>query len=260
MNREEWNRSRHHLRKLLRDFKEDGGVTHRKVEYKFAVEYNQMFDYFHLWNGASRNTIATFKIGDRIVVRYRPNSYYLSDILKFRVPGKKVIFVPSNNLSNHRSWVRDRVQRRVTEAMQEVNNRFLEPNGVSVIYTFPRAQYGIQMPTSRRYQQIRVQFESQDQQVSNDEMVRDILDRITSMGLIHEPRASFTYNDVLKLWSEINSRGIDTLRPSTRPSIQFNEWLITNRNLERQYITPEQAMEAYQMVQEVNARHVGDMA
>lgn len=132
MNRREWGLSVHYLREILADFRNHGHLNNQRLlQYKFAILYNPMFDMFHLWNGVSRNTMATFKLGDNLLVRYREKSYYKYEIQKLQIDGKKSIFIPSKNLSRHRDWVNGQIGNRVEQQIARVQQDFLD-NPLSV--------------------------------------------------------------------------------------------------------------------------------
>lgn len=131
MTRQEWYKSTHNLRELLKELDENG--SNRMVKYKFGLEFNPTFQYYHLWNGLAKNTMATVRIlSDRVVVRYRPNSHYKYELLKMKFGKKKMVFIPSETLSRHRAWVRNRIQSRIERVLQEegqVQQDFLDQMG-----------------------------------------------------------------------------------------------------------------------------------
>lgn len=121
MTQQEWKLSTRYLRTLIGEFERQGATASRSVKYKFALEFNPMFGYFHIWNGKSKNTMCTVRISrKKVVVRYRPGSHYRHELRKMKFDGKRMIFIPSDNLSRHRAWLFGRVQDRVEREMVRV--------------------------------------------------------------------------------------------------------------------------------------------
>lgn len=77
-----------------------------RYDYKFQAVYDERFRIYRIWNGVTRNVVATVKLGDRrgnskTVIRYRPNSYYACAIASM-ADEKNLVVVPSTNLHVNR--------------------------------------------------------------------------------------------------------------------------------------------------------------
>lgn len=117
MNKQDWKMSSTALRALLGTLQ----CRHREntmVLYKFGFVYDRRFDYYVLWNGLSRNIVATIRfIRGKMIIRYRPNSYYRYILSSFRLDGYETIPIPSNNLGRHRGFPRGRLQDRIERSL-----------------------------------------------------------------------------------------------------------------------------------------------
>lgn len=125
MDREEWETSNSALRKLLKTYREAGGEdsVDRICEYKFGLCWNPQYGLHHLWNGIAKNTMATFRVtDDKVILRYRKNSFYKDELFKFKMPDYETVLVPSDTLSRHRDWVNHRIQARVGMRIEEVRD------------------------------------------------------------------------------------------------------------------------------------------
>lgn len=136
MNRVEWEHNTHSLRKLLHKFSEEDGFlsgVDRAVECRFGVQFNPMFEYFHVWDAVDKQTIATVKLGydpnnrylERFLMRYLPTTLFKEELLKFKISGRKGRFLPSDNVTRHDEWVGYQLQSRCERSMRE-RERFLE--------------------------------------------------------------------------------------------------------------------------------------
>lgn len=161
MNREKWQFATHSLRNILRSLSTEDNFT-RKIEYRFGLQWNPMFGFFHLydgWNGCG--TIATIKLSpETAILRYLQGNLFSHEIEKLKVEDRKTILVPSENVGRHDDWVRPRLQGRIDREIQrhEVQERedFLEgtlPRGNSLTFTVPQipslsrlGQYGVMEP------------------------------------------------------------------------------------------------------------------
>lgn len=132
MNKLNWKKSSGSLRKLLKTLKTPHNSSNR-TEYKFGICYDNRYQYFVLWNGLSRNIVATFKFtSNRLVVRYRKNSYYRDIIKKLSVVGFKTIFIESNNLHRHRALPRQRLQRDIEHNLGGIEGTMIADNEIPV--------------------------------------------------------------------------------------------------------------------------------
>lgn len=79
---------------------------HPRYDYKFNAVYDQRYDLYRIWNGATNNVVCTVKhAGGKIILRYRENSYYASPMSEFngmKVRRRTVVAIPSTNLHMHR--------------------------------------------------------------------------------------------------------------------------------------------------------------
>ena len=81
-----------------------------RYEYKFNARYEPRYNIWNIWNYSTRNIICTLKfVGDRIIIRYRHNSYYAPVLQEYNkekmTRGRrllKVTALPSVNLHLHR--------------------------------------------------------------------------------------------------------------------------------------------------------------
>lgn len=154
MNREDWEYSTHSLRKLLHKFHEEDGFEHgrdRAVEYRFGVQFNPMFDFYNLYDAIEGSSIATIALKgetrggtykEHMLMRYLPTTPFKYELGKFRMPDKKHIFLPSDNVVRHDGWVRNNLHSRCERAIRERRD-FLE---VQRLATSPNI-FTISIPT-----------------------------------------------------------------------------------------------------------------
>lgn len=111
MNREEWKRASSALRGLLRDLPRQNpraGARIRKTKDKFGALYNRRYRMWHIWNCESKNVIATVRFRrTRVIVRYRPNSYYAEIFKGYAGEHENGNFIvyPSRKLFRHKEWI-----------------------------------------------------------------------------------------------------------------------------------------------------------
>lgn len=169
MDKQDWNYSAHSLRKLLHAFKEEDGFE-RKIEYRFALQYNPMFDFFHLWDGVEKKCLSTIRLGEDTVVRFREDTPFKNEILKFRAEEGETKFSLSENLDRHREWLVHQVQQRTERAIEE-RRAFLDlhDNPRVITFSFPEVQSISRRDLSRTsgfdsrellFREIRVRFSS----------------------------------------------------------------------------------------------------
>lgn len=125
MNKLEWYKSSTALREVLKRLR-DPRDRSEYTKYKFGLCFDYQRNYFVIWNGRSRNIVATIKIGEqRAVVRYRKTSFYRYILQGLLIPDREMIFIESNNLGRHRAFPRQRLQGRINENL-EAESRYSE--------------------------------------------------------------------------------------------------------------------------------------
>lgn len=117
MNRADWQYTSSCFRELLRKLGEEDFRV--RVKYRFGLQYNPMFGFYHLWDGADERTVAIIKLRPKnVVIRYNPDFLMKKELLKLRLPDRKSIFILSDNICRHDSWAR-RIQPRCERRMRE---------------------------------------------------------------------------------------------------------------------------------------------
>lgn len=209
MNKQEWELSTKKLRTLLGLLETQGATAGREIKYKFAIDFNPMFGFYHLWNGVSKNTVCTVRItSKKVIVRYRPNSHYRYEIQKLKFGDKETVFVPSTNLSRHRSWMNRRVQDRVEQEIAKVRS-FLDRQG-SQSFTQEPYILTIHIPlsldiahftgpptqiTTGSTLELHILFHSNEEMASNSDSARSIVERLIRIGAFS--------NDTRISWEEL---------------------------------------------------------
>lgn len=131
MNRTEWRQSKRDLRTVLHNLKNtlDGNSIAEGLNIgKFAMYYEDRHKFWVLYNGVRQNVIATFRpYGGNIILRYRENSLYKEELLKFN-PEKNVILVKSSHLgryaNNARAYLHEVVERNLTRQHEGYQARY----------------------------------------------------------------------------------------------------------------------------------------
>ena len=102
MNKLDWYISTSALRQAVAKIRLDGIVQIGQPEtfYKFHLVYDSSREIYHLYNLLTNNVVATFKArNDRLIIRYRENSFYSGIIKSLEWDGHTVVKVASSNLS-----------------------------------------------------------------------------------------------------------------------------------------------------------------
>lgn len=150
MTRQEWNDSSHALRKLLADvpFLDRRTAENRYVQYKFGIAWSSRYNMWQLYNGKTKNVIATFKRSysrrpARIVIRFRRKSIYSGIISNWTLGDCEMVAIPSNRLGLHADWARQTLQSSVEESIRsflELHHR----SGTGRQRTSPDNQFTLQ--------------------------------------------------------------------------------------------------------------------
>lgn len=124
MNREEYNYCSSSLRKLLSLLGE--GDFRRRVKYRFGLQYNPRFNFYHLWDGEQAREVgigtrATIKLlPDKAIVRVWKSDFpFKEQLLKFQLPDRESIFIPSVHVTKHDSWIEARIQSHINRRIQQ---------------------------------------------------------------------------------------------------------------------------------------------
>lgn len=181
MNRQEYEYCASAFRGLLHNLAE--GDFRRRVKYRFGLQFNPMFGFYHLWDGANDphpHTLATLKLRPKTVtIRHLPNFMFKEELLKFTLPERKSVFILSENVGRHDDWVHQRIQSRVERRMQQ-RASFLateqNPFILNIQISPGTLVNGQMLPTTQR---IRIQFDSEQDMIINaaiaERKVREIL-------------------------------------------------------------------------------------
>lgn len=124
MNKQEWQYSTSMFRELLSKLNE--GNFQRRVKYRFGLQFNPMFGFYHLWDGLGYDlehgeplTVATIKLRPKTTtVRLLPEYLFKNELSKFKLPDRKTILIESGNVSRHDGWVHNRIHSRVERRIQ----------------------------------------------------------------------------------------------------------------------------------------------
>lgn len=129
MNRLEWRKSSRNLRKLLRKVPEGEALQ----KYKFAIRSftRRGKTRILLYNGVSDLVLASFELvhGNIWVVRYRKNSRYVNEILKFKPRGFGVRFVASRGLFQGKRFMSSHYRDNIRNQVRSNNIQFRCPGG-----------------------------------------------------------------------------------------------------------------------------------
>lgn len=102
---DEWSISARALKELIErivKIGDDAELGEFCTVYKFGAIYNQRYQRWFIYNKGANNNIATIKVNnERIIVRYRPNSFYSTVLSDLNVEGYKSSVVASSNLHRH---------------------------------------------------------------------------------------------------------------------------------------------------------------
>lgn len=103
----EWSISARALKHLLKRIENGSyGLCH---DYKFGAMYSEKYKMWFIFNKTTNNNIATLRqVGDRAILRYRPNSHYATVLETYEFERRsKVIRVPTENIGRHNEFVRN---------------------------------------------------------------------------------------------------------------------------------------------------------
>lgn len=123
MNREEYNYCSSALRKLLSLLGE--GDFRRRVKYRFGLQYNPRFKFYHLWDGeqaqVGAGTRATIKLlPEKAIMRLGEADFpFKEQMLKFQLPDRETIIIPSTHINTHDTWIHDRIQSHIDRRIQQ---------------------------------------------------------------------------------------------------------------------------------------------
>lgn len=105
----EWSISARALKDMINRIVEEGQSPLRAdffTSYKFGAYFAPRYRRWFIYNKATANNIATIKVSDgRLIVRYRPNSFYSSVLSDIQVENVKTIAVESTNMHRHNRLV-----------------------------------------------------------------------------------------------------------------------------------------------------------
>lgn len=95
----EWSISARALRRVIQHACRDDS----RYDYKFSAVWDDRYKMFKIWNVKTNNIICTIKkTNDKIVIRYRQNSYYSSVMSTLENKNIKIVTIASDKLSIHR--------------------------------------------------------------------------------------------------------------------------------------------------------------
>lgn len=217
MNRDEWQYSSSCLRQLLNKLAE--GDFQKRVKYRFGLQFNPMFGFYHLWDGlgydlehGEPSTVATIKLRPKTAtLRYYPEYIFKEQLLKFKLPDRQTVFIESDNVSRHDSWAHNRihanVERRVRERRDflERENRERPPHSVLMEITLSNmeaAYSGLQMTSSSTVTPfthttlLTVVFNSQEHLENNRAIAQEMLHRIMRLGTRLDEHRTWTFDEI----------------------------------------------------------------
>lgn len=237
MTRKEYEYNQHALRRLLHNLSQ--GDFLKRVQYRYALQFNPLFGYYHLWDGAGLDeehqeplTLATLKLRPKsVIIRHRPEFQVLPQLLKFTLPDRESKFVVSENINRHDDWVHQRIQSRVERRMQErasfLDNQNLPPFTIQIevaISNIPQTSSGtttgLEFRLSPEIVGIRLQFNSQEELDRHKYEAREMIERLaTRFGIRLDLNRVWGFSEIEELFRTEQVR-YDTQRRIERQMLE----------------------------------------